>query len=203
MSAGIYSAFPLVLFNSNLRDKLFGNLPRVFSAGAEETDECEGQGADEVDKQVLHGIKEPNIQIPAEAEALSVDGDIGDVVQEDWNVAVCWVQHDAGKTGDYGVLLHIHTQQPVHGELEEFPQHTDGHGKAERYYGKKCRRKVKMRGVLSIEDIYQRIADGSTEETPNRMRHSIPMGKTDVIARKLTQDLTGKNMNKDTLTKAA
>ena len=60
-----------------------------------------------------------------------------------------------------------------------------------------------MRGVLSIEDIYQRIADGSTEETPNRMRHSIPMGKTDVIARKLTQDLTGKNMNKDTLTKAA
>lgn len=67
MSAGIYSAFPLVLFNSNLRDKLFGNLPRVFSAGAEETDECEGQGADEVDKQVLHGIKEPNIQIPAEA----------------------------------------------------------------------------------------------------------------------------------------
>ena len=131
MSAGIYSAFPLVLFNSNLRDKLFGNLPRVFSAGAEETDECEGQGADEVDKQVLHGIKEPNIQIPAEAEALSVDGDIGDVVQEDWNVAVCWVQHDAGKAGDYGILLHIHTQQPVHGELEEFPQNTDGHGKTE------------------------------------------------------------------------
>ena len=61
MSAGIYSAFPLVLFNSNLRDKLFGNLPRVFSAEAEKADECEGQGANEVDKQVLHGVKKPNM----------------------------------------------------------------------------------------------------------------------------------------------
>ena len=54
-----------------------------------------------------------------------------------------------------------------------------------------------MCGVLPIEDINQRIPDGSTDKAPNSMRHSIPVGKADIIARELPEDLTGENMNED------
>ena len=37
---------------------------------------------------------------------------------------------------DDRVLLHVGMEEAVHGKLEEFPQHADGHGKAEGGEGK-------------------------------------------------------------------
>ena len=59
-----------------------------------------------------------------------------DALDGDGFVGVGGVQQHGVDGVDDGVLLHVHMEQHVHAELEELPQHADGHGKAEGGEGK-------------------------------------------------------------------
>ena len=94
-------------------------------------DDAERDSADKADKQIFHRVVEANVEIAAEAEVDAVDSGGLDILDDNGDVAVRLVKHDAGNGVHHGVFLHIKQEDPVGGKLDKFPQHADGHRKAE------------------------------------------------------------------------
>lgn len=147
------AAMPLVLVLRQGGDKGLRQLSLAPVLDVEVSDDAEGHGADEVDEQILHGIVQPDIQIPVKAQIRAVDGHRVDAVDGDGGVAVGGVQHHGGNALHHGVLLHIQMEHPVHAELEKLPQHPHGHGEAEGRQRHIYRRQLELDAAVAVQDV--------------------------------------------------
>ncbi len=89
-------------------DKRLGDLALPAALDVKIPDETKDQRPDEIDKQVLHGIVQPDIQVPAKAQLLPVYRHTGDIPNGHRDVHIGGVQHHGGDAVDNGILLHIH-----------------------------------------------------------------------------------------------
>ena len=163
----------------------------------EVADDAEGHGTDEVDEQILHGIVQPDIQIPVKAQIRAVDGHRVDAVDGDGGVAVGGVQHHGGNALHHGVLLHIQMEHPVHAELEELPQHPHGHGEAEGRQRHIYRRQLELDAAVAVQDVDKGKARGGTEEARGGVEHGVPVGVGDEVTLQLPQYLRCENEQQD------
>ena len=166
-------------------DERLGQPPLATLLDIEVPDGAEHHRADEIDEQIRHGVVQTDIQIPVEAQVLPVDGDRVDAVDGDGNVAVGGIQHDGGDGLHHRVLLHIHVEQTVHAELEELPQHADGHGEAERRQRHIDGGQLKFDAAVAVENVDEGEARGGAEEARGGVEHGVPMGIGDEIALQL------------------
>ena len=85
----------------------------------------------------------------------------------------------------------------VHGELEELPQHADGHGEAEGGDRHEEGGQVEGHLFLPIEDIHQGEADGGAEEAVHGVEHGVPAGIAGIIGLDLPQNFGGVDEQED------
>ena len=166
-------------------DERLGQPPLATLLDIEVPDGAEHHRADEIDEQIRHGVVQTDIQIPVEAQVLPVDGDRVDAVDGDGNVAVGGIQHDGGDGLHHRVFLHIHVEQTVHAELEELPQHADGHGEAERRQRHIDGGQLKFDAAVAVENVDEGEARGGAEKASGGVEHGVPMGIGDEIALQL------------------
>ena len=120
-------------------DKAGGKFSLAPVFDIEKANEREQNCTDEIDKQILHGIDDTDIQIAAQPQGLlgAVSGDhdhINNVFDGYRVVSAGGVQHHGTDGVNHRIFLHIQKKEIIHGKLEKFPQHTDGHGKAEGHH---------------------------------------------------------------------
>ena len=96
-----------------------------------------------------------------------------------------------------GVLLHVLEKDHVHAELKKFPDHTDGHGKAESDQGQIGGGQAEMGPVVPVQDIYQGKTHGGAEKAPDGVHDGVPVGIAHIVAAQLAQNLGGKDMQHD------
>ena len=91
------------------------------------------------------------------------------------------------------VLLHIHVQIGIGGELEELPQDTDGHGKAECDDGQEQGRQFHREAFASVKDIHECKADCRHQKTVYGVQHGVPIRDFGVIRVDFSQDFSRKD----------
>src|SRR5699024_8462598 len=113
-----------------------------------------------VDEEILHGVIEADIQIPAKAQTFPVHRRIRDIPDNDRVVASCGVQHDRTDGVQHGVLLHIQQKELIHGKLKKLPHNADGHGKTESHNGHKDRRELDGKSLIPVQYVHKGKSDG-------------------------------------------
>ena len=113
---------------------------------------------------------------------MAIDRDLGDVVDANRMVGVRGVEHHRADGMHDGVFLHVESEQLVHAEFEELPDHADGHGEAEGDDRQIQGRKLELHPVGPVEQVDQREADRRGEEAVHRVQHRVPE-REDLIER--------------------
>ena len=179
-------------------DKCRGELTLTTALNVEKADDREHDSADEVDDQVLHGIDQTDIDIAAIFcnPVLTVDDErINFDVFDD--IQAVRVKHNRVDFVHNPVLLHIHVQIGIGGELEELPQDTDGHGKAECDDSEEQGRQLHREAFASVKDIHECKADGRHQKTVYGVQHGIPIGNFGVIGVDFSHNFGGEDETVD------
>ena len=147
------------------RDKALDEASLTAAFDIEEAQKREDQSADEIDEQIADGVDDADIDISAQAEGLlrSVrfhEDHIPDLIDSDRRCAAGRVEKYGMKRLDNCVLLHIHSEEVIHGKFKKFPYDAYGHGKTESEQRQIEWRKGKFETLVSIQNIDQRKADG-------------------------------------------
>ena len=174
-------------------DERLSQLAVTSVLDVEVADGAEYHRADEVHEQILHGVVQADVQIAAEAQLLPVYLHGGDAVDGDGDVAVGGIQHHRGDGVDHGVLLHVHAEQPIHAEFEEFPQHAHRHGKAEGRQRHIDRGQLEFDAAVAVENVDERKAGGGAQEAGGGVQHGVPVVERDEIAFQFAQYLRREN----------
>ena len=155
----------------------------------DEPDDGEHDRADEIDDEILHRVDQADVKIAAKAEVTPIDRHLRDVVDMNGVIGVGRIEHHRADRMHDGVLLHVESEQHVHREFEELPDHADRHREAERHNRQVQRRQLELHTVRTVEQVDQRKADGGREEAVHRVQHRVPE-REDLIERAdLAQDL--------------
>ena len=114
----------------------------ALAAGIEKAGDREHHRADEVHKQVLHGVNDANVQIAAKAQTLTVNDHILDIWDGYNLVGAGDIQCGAVDGVNHCIPLHVCAQKEIHAEFKKFPQHADGHGETNGHQSQKQRGEI-------------------------------------------------------------
>ena len=126
--------------------------PPALAPGVEEARHGKYCCAHKVHQQILHGVHDTDVKVAADSQLLSVHLHLGNLLQGHHLVAAAGVQRHCMDAVDDRILLHVGMEKEVHGKLEEFPQHADGHGKAEGGEGKEKGGQVEGRPLKKVSN---------------------------------------------------
>ena len=102
--------------------------------------------------------------------------------------------HGYGIKGrDDCVLLHIQSKNRIHSPFKKLPQHTDGHGEAERRNGHVKRRKRHGYPFVFVENIDNGEPDRRKQEAIDGVQDGIPERKCQIVFPNFSQNFRGEN----------
>ena len=190
------------LRRQHLRNKAPGKFTLAAVLDVKVADDGEDDRADKVDEQVLHRVQQADIQIAAQAQGMlrAVGGDhdyVRDILDSGRRVAPGGIQHDRTNGVYDRVLLHVQQEELVHGALEKFPKHADGHGEAEGHQSQVEGRELEGKASSAVEDVQQRKADGGAQEAVEGVEHGVPIREVDIIRLDLPQNFSGEDEQED------
>src|SRR5699024_10118400 len=109
----------------------------------------------------------------------------------------CRIQHHRPDRMDDRILLHIISDDLIHPEFKEFPQHADRHRETECNDRRKQRRQIEHHLLAAVQKIHKRKADRRGKEPVQSVEHSVPEGKHQVEFTDLSEDLRRKYKDQD------
>lgn len=106
----------------------------------------------------------------------------------DARVRIRGIERNRGNRGHDRVLLHVHAEEGIERELDELPEHADGHREAESDERHVDRRQVDL-VARAVQEIDKREADRGAEKPVQGMEHGIPAWNQDIVVVDLAQNL--------------
>lgn len=162
--------------------------------------DAKDSGADEVHKEIAHGIGEADIQIAAvdKVNAAVGGGDLclRDVFDAADVLRLLGIKVDTVDALQDGVLLHVETEEGVGAVFEKFPEHADGHRETEGDHAEVKRRERDAMAV-TIEQVDHREPNSGSEKSVEGVKNRVPVGDGDVEMVELAENFRGEDKEID------